>query len=51
MGSAISVSIKACFNRAQISPLLAKEEIEIDEDNIEASIMDTRIRERFLDTV
>ena len=43
MGSALSVCIKACFNRAQISPLLAKEEIEIDEDNIESSIMDTLI--------
>lgn len=43
MGSALSVSIKACFSRAQISPLLAKEEIEIDEDNIEASIMDTLV--------
>lgn len=46
MGSAISVSIKACFNRALISPLLAKEEAEIDEDNIEASIMDTIIYEK-----
>lgn len=46
MGSALSVSIKACFNRAQISPLLAKEEKEINEDNIDASIMDTLIYEK-----
>lgn len=46
MGSALSVSIKACFNRAQISPLLAKEKKEIDEDNIDASIMDTLIYEK-----
>lgn len=45
IGSALSVSIKACFNRAQISPLLAKEEKGINEDNIENCIMDTIIHE------
>ncbi len=45
MGSALSVSIKTCFIRAQISPLLAREEKEIDEDNIETCIMDTIIHE------